>query len=168
MYAENPGWLKASQKNLTVALEMWNGDRIVSNRGGGGRVGRPPLLLPVSLVSTMGAAPLGKGCSCPTAAAPRPFLAGSSCQNNDIPRNGAGVTESPGHKCEAETPNVAPWALAASRSINRLCGREGTPGAFQGRDRRAHFPLLKSLRTQKSARHAEAFNNAPTFSFING
>lgn len=69
---------------------------------------------------TMGAAPLAKGCSYPTAAALGLFLAGSSCPNPNVPRNGAGGRGKTGRKRAAETRNAAAWASVASCSVNRL------------------------------------------------
>lgn len=66
MYAKNPGWLKASQKTWLLPWRCGRGTRLYLMGGS-------------CLGSTMGAAPLAKGCSCPTAAALGLFLAGSSC-----------------------------------------------------------------------------------------
>lgn len=85
---------------LNVALEMWNRDRIVSDRGERKEEGESTA--PVALVGMTGAALLGKDCSFLIAIALKPFLAGSGSSQ-------CGALRSTGQSC--------PWLFALRGSL---------------------------------------------------
>lgn len=79
---------------------MWNGDRIVSDRGERKKGGEAAA--PVALVGMTGAALLGKDCSFLIAIALKPFLAGSGSSK-------CGALRSTGQSC--------PWLFALHGSL---------------------------------------------------